>query len=113
MYDRPPTSAMPAVVRNTARARMNRRRQSNETDSGVRHNVTFQRLYKDGDDWKTTESFGRDEPPVVAKVADMAHTCIYQEGKHGNGRADSSSSDDSRPTPVSHEALRTAGPRIT
>ena len=49
--------------------------------------MTFQRLYKDGDDWKTTDSFGRDELPLVAKVADMAHTWIYQEGKSGNGNA--------------------------
>lgn len=58
---------------------------ANETDAGVRHNVTFQRIYKDGDEWKTTESFGRDELPLVAKVADLAHTWIYREGRNGNG----------------------------
>ena len=58
---------------------------ANETDVGIRHNVTFQRLYKDGDDWKTTESFGRDELPLVAKVADLAHTWIFREGRSCNG----------------------------
>lgn len=54
----------------------------NENESGIRHNVTIQRLYKDGDDWKTTESFGRDDLPVVCKVTDMAHTWIYQQGQN-------------------------------
>jgi len=51
----------------------------NETDSGVRYNVTFSRIYKDGTDWKQTESFGRDDLPVLAKVADQAHTFIFQK----------------------------------
>ena len=50
---------------------------ANETDTGVRHNVTFQRLYKDGDDWKDSTSFGRDDLPLVAKVADLAHSWIF------------------------------------
>jgi hypothetical protein len=54
---------------------------ANDTQSGVRHNVTIQRLYKDGDDWKTTESFGRDDLPLVGKVADMAHTWIFTESR--------------------------------
>ena len=54
---------------------------ANETQTGIRHNVTFTRLYKDGDEWKTSDSFGRDELPLLTKVADMAHTWIYQEGR--------------------------------
>ena len=42
------------------------------------HNVTFQRLYRDGKDWKTTDSFGRDDLPLVQKIADLAHTWIYE-----------------------------------
>ena len=49
----------------------------NDTQNGARHNVTIQRLYKDGDDWKSTSSFGRDDLPLVAKVSDLAHTWIY------------------------------------
>ena len=53
----------------------------NETDNGIRYNATFGRLYKDGESWKQTESFGRDDLPVLAKVADQAHTFIFQSSK--------------------------------
>ncbi|MEZ5940274.1 MAG: hypothetical protein R3C18_02705 [Planctomycetaceae bacterium] len=60
----------------------------NQTDNGVRHNVTITRLYKDGDDWKDTTSFGRDDLPLVAKVCDQAHSWIYSQS---NGNANGSS----------------------
>ena len=50
----------------------------NETQNGTRHNVTFQRLYKDGDTWKSTSSFNRDDLLLLAKVADQAHTWVYE-----------------------------------
>lgn len=55
----------------------------NDTASGVRYNVTFSRLYKDKDDdqWKSTDSFGRDDLLVLGKVADTAHTWIFQQGQ--------------------------------
>ena len=53
----------------------------NESENGVFYNVTFSRLYKDDDNqWKDAASFGRDDLPLVAKVADLVHTWIYQEG---------------------------------
>lgn len=64
----------------------------NQTDTGVRHNVTISRLYKDGDDWKDTTSFGRDDLPLVAKVCDLAHSWIYSQSggnTNGNGHPDS------------------------
>ena len=61
---------------------------ANETDNGVRHNVTITRLYKDGDEWKTSTSFGREELPLVAKVADMAHSWIYQQAQESNGNGE-------------------------
>jgi hypothetical protein len=54
---------------------------ANKTDDGVRHNVTFERSYRDGEEWKTTSSFGRDDLLVLAKVADLAHTWILQPEK--------------------------------
>ncbi|MDX1963911.1 MAG: hypothetical protein SFX18_12210 [Pirellulales bacterium] len=51
----------------------------NETTSGTRHNVTFIRIYRDGEEWKSSDSFGRDDLPLVMKVADLAHTWIYQQ----------------------------------
>jgi len=48
----------------------------NETDAGVRYNATFRRIYKDGDAWRSSESFGRDDLLALAKVADLAHSWI-------------------------------------
>jgi len=57
----------------------------NETQNGTRHNVTITRLYKDGDAWKDSSSFGRDDLPLVAKVLDHAHTWIFgQNGRDGD-----------------------------
>lgn len=50
----------------------------NKTEKGFRYSVSVGRLYKDGDDWKRTESFGRDDLPLLAKVSDQAHTWIFQ-----------------------------------
>lgn len=47
----------------------------------LRYNVTFSRVYKDNGEWKTSESFGRDDLLVVAKVADQAHTWICTAAK--------------------------------
>ena len=57
----------------------------NETENGPRHNVTIARLYRDGNQWKDTTSFGRDDLPLVAKVADMAHSWIFQQGAGESG----------------------------
>lgn len=42
----------------------------------TRHSVTLQKFYKDGDQWKSTESFGRDDLLALAKVVDRAHSWI-------------------------------------
>ena len=39
---------------------------------------TFSRLYKDGGQWKTTQSFGSNDLLVLAKVADRAHSRIFE-----------------------------------
>jgi hypothetical protein len=65
----------------------------NQTDNGVRHNLTLTRLYKDGDQWKDSASFGRDDLPLVAKVVDMAHTWIFAQSV-SSGSADSGSSEE-------------------
>lgn len=58
---------------------------ANETQNGIRHNVTVTKLYKSGDEWKQTDSFGRDDLLLVAKVFDVAHSWILRQ-QHGNGR---------------------------
>lgn len=45
---------------------------------GFRHNVQLRRIYKEGEEWKQSDSFGRDDLPLVAKVGDMAHTWIHE-----------------------------------
>jgi len=58
---------------------------ANETEAGIRHNVSVVRIYRDGDKWATTQSFGRDDLPLLSKVADLAHTWIYVETQNGLG----------------------------
>ena len=57
----------------------------------VVYNVTIDRLWKDDDqaneggevikrgEWHQSQSFGRDDLLIVAKVADLCHTWIYRE----------------------------------
>ena len=70
----------------------------NETEVGVRYNATFSRLYKDGDQWKSTESFGRDDLLALAKVADQTHSwiCAQSQEDQGTARAPALKDDDER-----------------
>ena len=56
---------------------------SNESEeSGVWYNVTMGRLYKDDEgQWRTAEGLGRDDLLVAAKVLDLAHTWICEQGR--------------------------------
>ncbi len=64
---------------------------ANRLPSGqVPHNVTIARLWRDDDqvneggevikkgEWHQSQSFGRDDLLLVAKVADFCHTWIYR-----------------------------------
>ena len=53
----------------------------NQTENGTRFNVTVSRIYKDGEMWKSTDSFGRDDLLLLAKVINLAHTWIFENGK--------------------------------
>ena len=70
----------------------------NETEAGVRYNVTFSRLYKDGDQWASTESFGRDDLLLVAKVADQTHSWIFAQSQEeqSTAKAPASKNDEER-----------------
>ena len=50
----------------------------NETEGRTWHNITFSRLYKDGDPWKNTQSFGRNDLLLLAKVVNQAHSRIFE-----------------------------------
>ena len=43
--------------------------------------VSLSRIYKQEADWKTSDSFGRDDLLLVAKVADLAHTWIFEQAR--------------------------------
>ena len=51
----------------------------NETEQGTRYSATLRRLYKTDDKWQSTDSFGRDDLHLVAKVADLVETWIYDQ----------------------------------
>jgi hypothetical protein len=50
---------------------------TNQTEKGPRSSVQIARLYRDGEEWKETHSFNRDDLLLVAKVADLAHSWIH------------------------------------
>ena len=55
----------------------------NKTDKGNFYNVTFERRYKDGDQWKSSHSYNADDLLALAKAADLAHTKIV-EARNGS-----------------------------
>ena len=61
----------------------------------VFYKVSIQRTWKDGDDFKTTTSFGRDDLPLVEKVAALAHAWIYGSGQSGSGTREAGRDDES------------------
>lgn len=50
----------------------------NQTSSGQRHSVSVVRLFRNGDIWKESTRFGRDDLPLVSKITDVAHTWIFE-----------------------------------
>jgi hypothetical protein len=52
---------------------------ANVTREGMIFNVTFERAYRDGEAWKSSNSFGRDDLLKLAKVADEAHSWITRQ----------------------------------
>ncbi len=52
----------------------------NEADNKKFFNATFARTYVDNaKQYHDTDSFGRDDLPLVAKLADHAHTFIFEQ----------------------------------
>ena len=50
----------------------------NKVGDATKYNVSLCRIYKDGEQWRTAESFDRDDLLLVAKVADQAHSWIFE-----------------------------------
>src|SRR5262245_47274939 len=52
---------------------------ANHHTEGIWYSVLITRLYKDDHgQWQSAAAYGRDDLPLVAKVADLAHTWIFQ-----------------------------------
>lgn len=52
-----------------------------ETDNGKRtvRNVVLQRRYRDGDEWKSSNSFGLSELPLAQTVLEMATQYVCEQ----------------------------------
>ena len=51
----------------------------NPTENGTMYNVTFARVYRDEEGWKETQSFGRDDCLVLARLAEITSVWIYRQ----------------------------------
>ena len=51
----------------------------NETEKGPRYNTTFERSYKDGEEWKTSDSYGREDLLLLAYMAREAFAWIAKQ----------------------------------
>lgn len=47
------------------------------TRFGPRHTVSIVRLFRNGDVWKESSRFGRDDIPVLRLLLDKVHTWIF------------------------------------
>lgn len=50
-----------------------------EGEKGPFYNVSMSRSYKQGEEWKQSDSFGQDDLLLMAKLLDMAHTWILNQ----------------------------------
>ena len=63
---------------------------SNTGPHGTFYNVTFERRYRDAkEEWQSSASFGRDDLLLLAKLADEAHTWIYERLNQDRDQPDS------------------------
>ena len=54
----------------------------NTTEKGPRYNTTFKRYYRDGEEWKSSEAFGRDDLLTLGFVANEALRWIIAQHQH-------------------------------
>jgi hypothetical protein len=51
---------------------------ANPMEQGVYHKLTLQRIYREGNEWKTTQSLSRDDLPVARLLLDRAWEFILE-----------------------------------
>ncbi len=60
----------------------------NENEEGQTFfNAQFDRSYREGEEWKHTKSFGRDDLLLLAKVADLTHSWIHDQQQQARNSA--------------------------
>ncbi|MBU6399695.1 MAG: hypothetical protein KGS61_05205 [Verrucomicrobia bacterium] len=75
----------------------------NDTEAGVRYNATFSRLFKQGDAWQSSDSFGRDDLLLLGKLADRVHSWILEHQAQAPAAA-AQPAPKPAPTPVASES---------
>ena len=51
------------------------------TRDRLRHTITVTRLFRNGDLWKESSRFGRDDIPLLRIVLDAAHSWIFRQSE--------------------------------
>lgn len=51
------------------------------TNGCVRHSVTLTRSFRDGDTWKESRRFGRDDIPLARRLLDEAHSWMLLQNQ--------------------------------
>ena len=61
-----------------------------ENGDNAPRKVQFTALYKEGDSWRGSKSFAREDLPLLIKVADEVHSYLYQQSETAeqNGSSD-------------------------
>jgi hypothetical protein len=77
------TSDRPKPVHEARIGRVKATVWANQTANGVRHNVTLRRIFKRdaSSSWEHSDSFGRDDLPLVMEVARLAWLWVYAHGQ--------------------------------
>jgi len=75
---RKPDRPVHTIRYGTVRAAIWKREVDLGNNSRPMYSVTFSRLYKNGDTWKDSGSFGPDDLLTLAKLANDAHTFVHQ-----------------------------------
>jgi hypothetical protein len=50
-----------------------------ENGDNAPRKVQFTALYKEGDEWRGSQSFAREDLPLLMKVADQVHSYLYEQ----------------------------------
>ncbi len=66
---------------------------ANQTQNGIRHSVTISRSYRVGNDWKKTNSYGKEDLLVLEKITELAQKWLYEN-------------ESTQPTPMPQEEVQ-------